>query len=74
MSENINDIIARAKEGEIVLLPSGEFEGPVYITKPIKLTGNNTTLWARRGSVIEVTCEGAVIEKYPRRAFRSGQR
>lgn len=62
MSENINDIIARAKEGEIVLLPSGEFEGPVYITKPIKLTGNNTTLWARRGSVIEVTCEGAVIE------------
>lgn len=62
MSVNINDIIARAKEGEIVLLPSGEFEGPVYITKPIKLMGNNTTLWARRGSVIEVTCEGAAIE------------
>lgn len=62
MSENINDIIARAKEGEIVLLPSGEYEGPVYITKPIKLMGNNTTLWARRGSVIEVTCEGAAIE------------
>lgn len=62
MSENINDIIARSKEGEIVLLPSGEFEGPVYITKPIKLMGNNTTLWSRRGSVIEVTCEGAAIE------------
>ncbi len=62
MSENINDIIARAGHGETVILPSGEFEGPVYITKPIKLMGSNTTLWARRGSVIEITCGGAMLQ------------
>ncbi len=62
MSQSINDIIARAESGGTVLLPQGEFEGPVYITKPVRLVGNNTTLWARRGSVIEITCAGAALE------------
>lgn len=62
MSQSINDMISRAESGGTVLLPQGEFEGPVYITKPVRLVGNNTTLWARRGSVIEITCAGAAIE------------
>lgn len=62
MSDNINDLISRTNSGDIALLPAGEFEGPLYITKPIKLVGNNTTLWARRGSVIEITCEGAALQ------------
>lgn len=62
MSENINDLISRTNSGDIALLPTGEYEGPIYITKPIKLVGNNTTLWARRGSVIEITCEGAALQ------------
>lgn len=44
------------------MLPSGEFEGPVYITKPLRLVGQNTTIWAKRGSVIEITAAGAAIE------------
>lgn len=62
MADIINDILTRTPAGGTALLPSGEFEGPIYITKPLRLVGNNTTVWTRRGSVIEVTCAGAVLE------------
>lgn len=62
MAENINDLIGRAPHGGTVVLPSGEFEGPVYITKPLHLVGNNTTLWAKRGSIIEITSPSVIIE------------
>ena len=62
MAENINDIIQRTPSGGVASLPSGEFEGPVYITKPIRLVGKGTTIWAKRGSIIEITSRGAGIE------------
>ena len=62
MAENINDIIARTPSGGTAVLPSGEYEGPVYITKPLRLVGKNTTLWAKRGSIIEITARNAAIE------------
>lgn len=63
MADNINDIILRTPHGGTAVLPAGEFEGPVYITKPIRLVGKDTTIWAKRGSVIEVTAQGAAIEE-----------
>lgn len=62
MAENINDILARTASGGTVMLPSGEFEGPVYITKPLRLIGQNTTIWTKRGSALQITCAGAAIE------------
>ena len=62
MADSINDIISRTPSGGTAMLPSGEFEGPVYITKPLRLVGQNTTIWAKRGSVIEITAAGAAIE------------
>lgn len=62
MAESLNDILSRTPSGGTAVLPSGEFEGPVYITKPLRLVGNNTTIWAKRGSVIEITAAGAAIE------------
>ncbi len=62
MAETLNDILSRTPSGGTAVLPSGEFEGPVYITKPLRLVGNNTTIWAKRGSVIEVTTGGATLE------------
>ncbi|MBQ9947267.1 MAG: TerD family protein [Oscillospiraceae bacterium] len=62
MAESINDILSRTPSGGTAVLPSGEYEGPVYITKPLRLVGSNTTIWAKRGSVIEITASGAVIE------------
>lgn len=59
----INDIISRTPVGGTAVLPTGEFEGPVYITKPMRLMGNNTTLWAKRGSVIEITAQGCAVEQ-----------
>lgn len=62
MAETINEIISRTPAGGTAVLPAGEFEGPVYITKPLRLVGSNTTIWAKRGSVIEITCAGAALE------------
>lgn len=62
MAQNINDMIAQTKAGETLNLPSGEFEGPVYINKPLRIVGNNTTIWAKHGSVIEINSDGIAIE------------
>lgn len=62
MAENINDLIERTPRGGTAMLPQGEFEGPVYITKPLHLVGKNTTLWAKRGSIIEITSPSVTIE------------
>lgn len=62
MAENINELLTRASSGGTVMLPSGEFEGPIYITKPIRLVGQNTTVWTKRGSAVVITCANAAIE------------
>lgn len=62
MAENINELLTRASSGGTVMLPSGEFEGPIYITKPLRLVGQNTTVWTKRGSAVVITCANAAIE------------
>lgn len=62
MAENINEIIGRAAAGSTVVLPSGEFEGPVIINKPLRIIGSNTTLWGTRGAVLEVRTSGVTLE------------
>lgn len=62
MAMSLDDIISGTPAGGTAALPAGEFEGPVIINKPIRLQGRNTTIWARRGSVIEITTPGVTIE------------
>lgn len=59
---NVNDFIARAAPGSEVVLPSGEFEGPLVINKPLRLRGKNTTVWARKSPVIKINSNGVTIE------------
>lgn len=59
---NVNDFIARAAPGSEVVLPSGEFEGPLVIDKPLRLRGKNTTVWAKKSPVIEINSNGVTIE------------
>ncbi len=62
MSDKLSDIIAASSPGTVLSLPSGEFEGPVTITKPMRIVGNNTTVWAKRGSVISIASPGVTLE------------
>lgn len=62
MAESINEILARTPTGGTVTLPTGEFEGPVYINRPMHVIGSNTTIWAKHGSVIEISAAGASLE------------
>lgn len=58
----LNEIIAATPDGGTAALPPGEFEGPVVIGRPVTLRGNNTTIWAKHGSVITVTSPNAALE------------
>lgn len=58
----INDLIARAKAGDTVQLPAGEFEGPILVNKPLRLIGKNTTLWAKNGAVLDINSNGVFLE------------
>lgn len=62
MALSLEDIISGTPAGGMAALPAGEFEGPVTISKPIRLQGRNTTIWARHGSVIDITVPGVTIE------------
>ncbi len=58
----LNEIISRAAGGSEVILPSGEFEGPLIINKPLRVKGKNTTVWAKKSPVIRITSNGVTIE------------
>ncbi len=55
-------MIVCANAGDTIQLPTGEFEGPVIINKPLRLIGKNTTVWAKEGAVLEVGCGGVTLE------------
>lgn len=57
----LNELISRASPNSEVILPSGEFEGPLVINKPLRLKGKNTTVWAKRSPVIRVTAGGVTL-------------
>lgn len=59
---NVNDLISRASPNGEVTLPSGEFEGPLVINKPLRVKGKNTTIWAKRSPVIVISSGGVTIE------------
>jgi len=59
---DIRQIVAEASAGASVTLPSGEFEGPLVISKPLHLIGKNTTIWAKTSPVIEINSNGVTIE------------
>lgn len=59
---DIKQIVANAAAGASVTLPSGEFEGPLVISKPLHLIGKNTTVWAKKSPVIEINSNGVTIE------------
>lgn len=59
---NVNDYISRAAPNSEVTLPTGEFEGPLVINKPLRLRGKGTTIWAKRSPVIQITSGGVTIE------------
>lgn len=60
---NLNEIISRASPNSEVTLPSGEFEGPLVINKPLRVRGKNTTIWAKRSPVIEIKSGGVTVEE-----------
>lgn len=59
---DIKQIVANAAAGASITLPSGEFEGPLVINKPLHLIGKNTTVWAKKSPVIEINSNGVTIE------------
>lgn len=59
---DIKQIVANASAGSAATLPSGEFEGPLVISKPLRLIGKNTTIWAKKSPVIEINSNGVSIE------------
>lgn len=59
---NINEIISRTASNGEVTLPSGEFEGPLVINKPLRVRGKSTTIWAKKSPVIKIRSGGVTIE------------
>lgn len=58
----LNEMISRASPNSEVVLPSGEFEGPLIINKPLRVKGKSTTVWAKKSPVIRITSGGVTIE------------
>ncbi len=59
---DLNELISKAAPNSEVLLPSGEFEGPLIINKPLRVRGKTTTIWAKRSPVVEIKSGGVTLE------------
>ncbi len=58
----LRDIISSAAGGGTAVLPSGEFEGPVVIDRPLRLVGKNTTIYAKNGAAVYVKAPNVTLE------------
>lgn len=62
MAKSINEMISAVPVGTAVELPAGELEGSIRIDRPVHLKGNNSTIWARHGAVLEIASPGVILE------------
>jgi len=62
MRLDIQQLLDNSKPNSTVQLPSGEYEGPFNIWKPLIITGNSTTLWGKKGPVLVVESSGVTIK------------
>ncbi|MCH5207259.1 MAG: TerD family protein [Oscillospiraceae bacterium] len=61
MDDNLNLIIDRARPNTEITLPAGEFEGPFVISKPLKIIGATTTIWAKKSPALEIRSAGVKL-------------
>lgn len=53
--------IADAAPGSTLELQRGEFEGPIFIDKPLHVNGNGAVIWAQNGPVVRVLVAGVSL-------------
>lgn len=54
-------LIAKASPDSRIMLPKGEFKGPVIISKPLKIIGENTTVWADKAPAVIIKSTGVSL-------------
>ena len=52
----------RNAPGDMILLTSGEYEGPLVIDRPCTLDGQSSTLWAEQGPVLSIRAAGVTVK------------
>ncbi len=52
----------QAAAGGVVIVPPGEYEGPLVIDRPCTLDGSGATLWAGSGPVLQIAAKGVSIQ------------
>lgn len=60
MNNNIQGLIDSGNS--VISLPSGEFQGPVVISKPCTVTGSCTTIWNNSGCALLINSPGVTVK------------
>lgn len=58
----LQQLLNRPDSSGEIHIPSGEFEGPLAVSRPCRIVGNNTTLWRSKGPVLTVSSSGVTLE------------
>ncbi len=54
-------LIAKASPDSKIMLPKGEFKGPLTISKPLKIIGENTTVWTDKAPAVIIKSTGVSL-------------
>ena len=60
-SGEIDAIIKATPSNETAVLPCGEFEGPIVISHPCTICGNNTTIWCLNGTSVDIRSDNVTL-------------
>ncbi len=60
--EDIQKLLDNPNPVGAVKLPPGEFEGAFSINRPCVVSGSNTTLWLRGGTVMDIRSKGVTLK------------
>lgn len=62
VNKEIQEQLNRSQRGDVVLLPSGEFQGPFIVANPCTIEGKNTTLWTKSGPALIIESKDVIVK------------
>jgi hypothetical protein len=61
IQDDLQTALRAQPEDSVLVLPPGEYEGPIVLDRPLTIHGERATIWARVGPVVRISSPGVSL-------------